>query len=149
MPRSRLMAVRGLAAVVLAQALIVSSILPSPLHVHEYIGHDHPDHQHGPASHEHHPPPSAGQDHHGQDEDADRQAAHVESCDPGRHVVAVAIGYAPVPQPQVDLGELPGPTIVAPAAPLRSAIAVIDVRVHGPPLDLRIPARAPPLPSLA
>lgn len=141
---------RGFTAFVLAQALIVWPILPSPLHVHEYIGHDHPDHQHGPASHEHHPSSaSAEQAHHGQEEDEDQQAAHVESCDPGMHAAAVAIGRAQVPQPRVDLGELPGPMIVAPAAPVRSAIPVVDVRVHGPPFDLRIPARAPPLTSPA
>jgi hypothetical protein len=149
-PRSRLIAVRGFTAFVLAQALIVSPIMPSPLHVHEYIGHDHPDHQHGPASHEHHPSsPSAEQAHHGPQEDGSQQAAHVESCDPGRHAAAVAIGCAPVPPPHVDVAELPGPMSEAAVAPAKSAVPVIDVRVHGPPFKLGIPARAPPLTSPA
>jgi hypothetical protein len=36
--------VRRLVAFLLAQALIVSTSVASSLHVHEYVGHDHPDH---------------------------------------------------------------------------------------------------------
>jgi hypothetical protein len=35
------------------------------------------------------------------------------------------------------------------AAPVHSAVAVTEVRVHGPPFDPRIPSRAPPLTHLA
>jgi hypothetical protein len=118
--------------------------MASSMHVHEYAAHDHPDHHHGPASHEHKHSVLAEQDHHSPADD-DHQALLAESCDPGRHAIATTLGWAQVPQAHVDLGELPGPTIIAPAAPIRSATPVIDVRVHGPPFDARIPARAPPL----
>ena len=142
--RSRLIAVRRLVGLLLAHSLVVSSAMASSMHVHDYAAHDHPDHHHGPASHEHKHSALAEQDHHSPADD-DHQALQAESCDPGRHVIATTLGCAQVPRAQVDLGELPGPTIIAPAAPIRSATPVVDVRVHGPPFDARIPARAPPL----
>lgn len=142
--RSRLIAVRRLLALVLANALAGSSATASLLHVHEYREHDHPEHHHGPAAHEHKRSASAEQDHHSATDD-DHPAFQAESCDPGRHAVATTLGCAQVPQPHVDMAEVPGPAIIAPAAPIRSATPVVDVRVHGPPFDARIPARAPPL----
>jgi hypothetical protein len=142
--RSRLIAVRRLVGLLLAHSLVVSSATASSMHVHEYAEHDHPDHHHGPASHEHGPSARAEQDHHSPADD-DHPALQAESCDPGRHAVSTTLGCARVPQAHLDLAELPGPTIIAPAAPIRAATAVVDVRVHGPPFDARIPARAPPL----
>jgi hypothetical protein len=54
------------------------------------------------------------------------------------------MGCAPVPQLHLAIAELPSPTVVGPAAPVQSVAPVTDVRVHGPPFDCRIPARAPP-----
>jgi hypothetical protein len=142
--RSRLMAVRRVVGLLLVHSLVVSSAVASSMHVHEYAEHDHPEHHHGPASHEHKHAALAEQDHLSPIDD-DHPAFQAEACDPGRHAVAATLGCAQVPQAHVDLGELPGPTLVAPAASIRSAIPVVDVRVHGPPFDARIPARAPPL----
>jgi hypothetical protein len=77
------MSVRRLVTLVLAQALVVSWTMATSLHVHEYVGHDHPDHHHGPASHEHQHSGSAEQDHHAPAEDEDHPAIQAESCDPG------------------------------------------------------------------
>ena len=139
-----------LVALVLAQALVVSSAMASSLHVHEYLGHDHPDHHHGPATHEHEHA-LAERDHHSTAEhDDDHPTVGAESCDPGRHAVAVTMGCAQVPQVHVDVAELPVPTIAAPTAPIRTTTRVTEVRVHGPPpFDPRIPSRAPPLTHLA
>ena len=142
--RSRLFAVRRLLAFVLIQALVVSTALGTSLHVHEYVGHDHPEHHHGPASHEHHPAAIAENDHHDETEDHGLTALPADSCDPARHAVAVAMGCAQVSQLHIAISELPSPTVVVPAAPVQSVAPVRDVRVHGPPFDSRIPARAPP-----
>jgi hypothetical protein len=114
------------------------------LHVHEYLGHDHPEHHHGPASHEHHQA-IADDDHHEETEDHGLPAFQADSCDPGHHAVAVTMGCAQVSQLQIAIAELPSPTVVVPAAPVQSVVPVRDVRVHGPPFDSRIPARAPPI----
>ena len=137
---------RRLFACVLVQAMVVSSAMGSSLHVHEYVGHDHPDHHHGPAAHEHHHSAPAD-DHH--TEDRDHPGLQADSCDPGRHAVAATMVCAQAPRIHVEIAELPGPAILAPAVSVRSAIALTDVRVHGPPCDVCIPARAPPLTCLA
>ena len=142
--RSRLIVVRRLIGLLLANSLAVSSAMASSMHVHQYAEHDHPEHHHGPAAHEHGHSALVEQDHHSAT-DNDHPAFRAESCDPGRHAVATTLGCAQIPPAHVDLGELPGPTIIAPAAPIQSATPVVDVRVHGPPFDTRIPARAPPL----
>ena len=142
--RSRLISVRRLVGLLLAHSLVVSSAMASSMHVHEYADHDHPEHHHGLASHEHEHPGLAEQDHHSPADD-DLPAFQAESCAPGRHAVAATLGCAQVPQAHLDLGELPGPTFIGSAAQIRSATPVVDVRVHGPPGDSRVPARAPPL----
>ena len=138
---------RRLFAVVLVQAMVASSAMGSLLHVHEYVGHDHPEHHHGPAAHEHHHSASAG-DHHSGPEDPDHPGLQADSCDPGRHAVAATMVCAQALRIHVEIAELPGPAILAPAVSVRSAIAPTDVRVHGPPFDGRIPSRAPPLTHL-
>ncbi len=144
LPRhSRLIPVRRLVACALVQALVVSTAAGASLHVHEYLGHDHPEHHHGPASHDHQA--IADDDHHDETEDHDLPAVQADSCDPGHHAVAVTMGCAHVPQLHIAIAELPSPTVVVPAAPVQSVAPVRDVRVHGPPFDSRIPARAPPL----
>lgn len=145
----RLINVRRVLASFLVAALVAAPGVVSSLHVHEYTGHDHPTHHHGPASHEHgpHHSPLTEPDH---DHDATfdshgTAAVSAESCDPGRHAVAVKMGCAQPPQLHLDLAERPGPTIAVPTIALRSAVGITDVRVHGPPFDPRIPSRAPPL----
>jgi hypothetical protein len=140
--------VRRLVAFALVQALILWTAMASSLHVHEYAGHDHPEHHHGPASHEHHHS-AAADDHHLEDDDSDHPCLQAESCDPGRHAVAVTMGCAQVPTVHVEIAELPGPAILAPTSSIRAAIPLTDVRVHGPPFDVAIPSRAPPLTHLA
>ena len=137
---------RQLVAFVLVQALAVSTSMASSLHVHEYVGHDHPDHHHGPAAHDHDGLATTDPDHHADAGDEDHPAWQADPCEPGRHAVAVSMGCACVLQAHVDLAELPGPTIVVPSAPIRSAVPFTDVRVHGPPFDPRTPSRAPPPP---
>jgi hypothetical protein len=146
---SRLVVVRRLVAYALVQALVISTAMGASLHVHEYLGHDHPEHHHGPASHEHHHSAIVDDDHHDETDDRGLPALQAESCDPGQHAVAVTMGCAHVPQLYVDIAELPGPTVLVPTAPVHSVAPVTDVRVHGPPFDSRIPSRAPPLTHLA
>jgi hypothetical protein len=136
--------VRRLVAVVLAQALVASSAVGSSLHVHEYLGHDHPDHHHGPAAHDHEHSTFVELDHHSAALEDHELAVRAESCDPGRHAVSVSMACASVTQVHVDLAEQLGPRTVVPSVPIRSAIPITDVRVHGPPFDARIPSRAPP-----
>jgi hypothetical protein len=135
--------VRRLVACALVQALVVSTAAGASLHVHEYLGHDHPEHHHGPASHDHHAA-IVDDDQYDETEDHDLPTLQADSCHPAQHAVAVRIGCAPVPPLHIDVTELPGPPILVPAAPVQSAAPVTDVRVHGPPFDSRIPARAPP-----
>jgi hypothetical protein len=141
--------VRRLVAFALIQALAVSTSMAASLHVHEYLGHDHPDHHHGPASHDHQQPPTVDRDHHAHADDEDHPAWQADPCEPGRHATGVSMTCACVPQAHVDLAEVPQLSLVRPIAPARAAVAVIDVRVHGPPFDARIPARAPPVSHLA
>jgi hypothetical protein len=136
--------VRRLLVFVLAQALVVSPAMVSSLHVHEYAGHDHPDHHHGPAAHEHAQLALEHHDHEGA-ASAERAGSGLESCDPGGHVIAVKPGCVEGRQAYVGFAEQPGPTIAAPSVPFRSALPVTDVRVHGPPSHTRIPSRAPPV----
>jgi hypothetical protein len=141
--------VRRLVAFVLMQALVVSTATVSSLHVHEYFGHDHPEHHHGPASHEHHDPDLPDSDHHVASVAEGQAEIEPEPCDPGRHAVAVTLGCAHVPQIHIEIAEVAGPTVVAPIAPIGSATPITDLRVHGPPSHVRIPSRAPPLTHLA
>ena len=136
---------RRFVACAIVQALVVSTAAGVSLHVHEYLGHDHPEHHHGPASHDHHHTAIADNDHGDETEDHSLTAFQADSCDPGQHAVAVTMGYAQVPQLYVDIAEQTGPTGGVPAEPVESVAPVTDVRVHGPPFDPRIPSRAPPL----
>lgn len=133
---------RPLVALVLGCALVASSTTASSLHIHEYAGHDHPDHHHGPAAHEHDHSEPVHPEHHADDH---QPAIEAESCNPSRHAVSFSIGCIYVPQMQVVLAELPGPPVALQSGPMRSAVPITDVRVHGPPFDARIPSRAPPV----
>ena len=135
---------RRIAALVALQSLLVSSPAGSSLHVHEYVGHDHPDHHHGAATHDHAHSAVADTHHDSIVEEHHAPAVGPDSCDPGRHAVTIAMRCACVLQVHLDMAELHGPTIAFEAGPLRSAAPLTDVRVHGPPFDIRIPSRAPP-----
>jgi len=136
-------------AFVLVQAVLASTGTVSPIHVHEYAGHDHPDHDHGPASHEHRHPPVAEHEKLAWGVDQDQPELQAGSCDPGRHAVAVTMGCAHVPRVHVDIADLPGPTMRSPAPSGGRAASVVDIRVHGPPSETRILPRAPPVAHLA
>jgi hypothetical protein len=139
--------VRRLVVFVVVQALAVSTSMSSSLHVHQYFGHDHPDHHHGPAAHRHDHPAVVDRDHHADPADDEPAAWQAERCEPGQHAVSVSMSCACIAHGHVDFAELYGPTVAVPGAPIRSAVQFTDVRVHGPPFDGRIPARAPPVPS--
>jgi hypothetical protein len=146
--------VRRLLSFVLAVIVAVCSATISSPHVHAYGGHDHPEHQHGPASHghEHHHGSAAtpAHDHHDAHEDVGHIASvRIEACDAGDHAIRVPGAVAPVPQAHVQLAVLSSLIVVPPVAPARLGFAPLDVRVHGPPQDTRLPARAPPLTLLA
>ena len=124
---------RSIAAVVCVGWLALGASLPS-LHAHVYADHDHPEHRHGLAFHEHH---------HVVDHGAFERTG-IAPCEPDGHVVSLQLSYAKVrivdgaglassaaPLPEPDL-------VLAPAAARR------DVRVHGPPRLTDGPLRAPP-----
>ena len=134
---------RRIVALVLVQALAVSTSMVSSLHVHEYVGHDHPNHHHGPAAHDH--PRAADSDHHSPAGGEDHPAWQADACEPGRHAVSMSMSCACIPQAHIDLAELPGPAIAVPSATIHHAVPFTDVRVHGPPFDARTSPRAPPL----
>ena len=141
-----------LLAPLLVAALVTAPGVASSLHTHEYIGHDHPTHHHGPTSHDHDEQHSEATelepDHLAEPERHGAPAVDGESCDPGRHVVGVKKACAQTPQLHLNFAELPGPSIIVPMVPLQPPVGVTDVRVHGPPANPGIPTRAPPtLPS--
>jgi hypothetical protein len=123
--------------------------MASSLHMHEYLDHDHPEHRHGPATHEH--PLIAGPDYH-RDQGDDGDHASVELApadDPGRHAVSVSSGVTQAQRFHVDMAIVHGLTTVEPDPPIWSALGPTDVRAHGPPSAAKSSPRAPPLSHLA
>jgi hypothetical protein len=131
----------------LAVIVAISSAAVSSPHVHAYGGHEHPEHQHGPASHQHEHHDAQHED--GHHDDADGTSARIEACDAGEHAISIPGAAAPAARAHVPLAVLVGSIVVPPVTPARFALAPLDVRVHGPPPDTRLPARAPPLTPLA
>jgi hypothetical protein len=117
-------------------ALLATADQVSRLHTHVYIGHEHPEHQHGLAAHDH--------DQAVVHEDEDEEGPHVESCDPGRHEVSLTLGCAPA-MPRVSVhaeaAQLP---VLHRLVLLRIIGMATDARAHGPPLVPSGPSRAPP-----
>jgi hypothetical protein len=130
---------RALASL-LIPALIATSGVVSLLHTHAYNDHDHPEHHHGLAAHEHHAEPSHP------DDDG---LAHVEGCDPGKHAVSFAFVSASPPQVHgVDAENAP-PAPLIPELQIARAVRYADLRVHGPPARTQSSPRAPPVIALA
>jgi hypothetical protein len=109
----------------------------SLLHIHLYSDHDHPEHHHGLAAHEHYRPVP----HH----DDDDNASHLESCEPGDHAVALTMGCTPPPPGHAIDGVCPNLILAGLLVPIRPVNEVTDIRVHGPPPLTQAPPRAPPL----
>ena len=117
-------------------ALVAMSSQVSRLHTHAYVGHDHPEHQHGLAAHDH----NQAVVH----EDEDDEGPHVESCEPGRHAVSLTLGCAPA-MPRVSVHAEPAQLpVVHRLVLLRIIGTATDARAHGPPLATSGPSRAPP-----
>ena len=125
---------RSLVLLLIPALLSTWGVVPS-LHTHVYEDHDHPEHHHGLAAHDHDAAPVA--DEHG--------TAVLEECDPGNHTVSYAFVCAAPPQVHAGDAEvtLPGTPIAEP--PIAGRIRHTDVRVHGPPRRTQSPPRAPPL----
>ncbi|HEY7443164.1 MAG TPA: hypothetical protein VH701_12145 [Vicinamibacterales bacterium] len=126
-------------ALLLIPALIAIPGAGSLLHTHAYTDHDHPEHHHGLAAHEHyevraHP---------------DDNSAHLEGCDPGKHVVRFSSLCVAVPQVHVVVALFNVPALSAPSFRPLLTVRYPDVRVHGPPPHPQSPPRAPPLTYLA
>ena len=133
-PSRRLIFVRRVLVLLVVQALIATSGVVSLLHIHSYGDHDHPEHHHGLAAHEHH-----GTRPHSPDD-----TVRLETCDPRRHTMSFAFMCVGPPQSHPIDAEFVQPSIPVPELPEHPAVGPRDIRGHGPPaLDLTSP-RAPP-----
>jgi hypothetical protein len=135
----RLMVVHRALALLLIPALIATSGVVSVLHTHAYTDHDHPDHHHGLAAHEHHAEPARAGD----------GTAHLEGCDPGKHAVSFAFVCANPSQVHAVDAEIGPPVSLVPELQIEPAVGYADVRVHGPPARTQSSPRAPPVIALA
>ena len=135
----RLIVVQRVLALLLVPALMVTAGVGSLLHTHVYADHDHPEHQHGLAAHEHHLTPAHPPSH-----DDDR-IARIEACDPGKHTVSVASLCAAVPPAPVVIAERGVLALPSPDLQTWQPVGYADVRVHGPPSRSQASPRAPPV----
>jgi hypothetical protein len=131
----RLIVVQRVVALLLIPALMATSGVGSLLHTHVYTDHDHPEHHHGLAAHEHYLTPTH----------PDAGVTRVEGCDPGIHTVSFASLCAAVPQVPVVVAEFREPGLQAPDLQSWQPIGYADVRVHGPPSRSQASPRAPPV----
>jgi hypothetical protein len=121
-------------ALLLIPALIATFGAASSVHTHAYVDHDHPEHRHGLAAHEHH----------GMPVDPDDGTPHLEGCDPGQHTVSFAFVCAgPPPFNSVD-AEVSLPASSSAELQIEGAIRHTDVRGHSPPSRTPASPRAPP-----
>jgi hypothetical protein len=127
--------VQRVLALLLIPALIATSGVGSLLHTHDYTDHDHPEHHHGLAAHEHHLTPPHPDD----------GVTRVEGCDPAKHTVSFASLCAAVLQVMVVVAELRVPSRLTPDLKDWQPVGYADVRVHGPPPRSQASPRAPPL----
>ena len=121
-------------ALLLIPALIATSGAVSLLHTHVYDDHDHPEHHHGLAAHEHQPVVADNED----------GRPHLESCDPGEHAVSLTFVCAAPPQVHALDADIDPPQSLAPQHEIKLAAQPTDVRVHGPPPRTLTSPRAPP-----
>jgi hypothetical protein len=126
--------VTRLTSALLVLALTFTWAQVSALHVHRYTDHDHPEHHHGPAAHEHHADSQHGDD----------GAARLETCDPGTHATSfVFVSSAPPDSAAFDVELDSRPAILAPLTS-RLVLNPPDRRAHGPPVVGQTSPRAPP-----
>ena len=132
---------RKTAAVVCIGWVAAGASLPT-LHAHVYADHDHPEHRHGLAFHEHrhqaHPATAA---------DA-FQRARVAPCEPDEHVVSMRATIVKTHDRVVCLPS----SVARPVEPVVAHAAWsarLDVRAHSPPRLTDGPLRAPPAPRPA
>jgi hypothetical protein len=132
----RLIAVQRVLALLLIPALVATSGVVSSLHTHAYGAHDHPEHHHGLAAHEHDAMPAH----------PDEGTPRLEGCDPGKHVIPFAfVCAAPSQVHAVDAVIISLPARFTPQLQIQCAVRHADVRVHGPPVHAQASPRAPPL----
>lgn len=129
--------VRRVTAALAGLALILTTGPASGLHIHAYADHDHPEHHHGPAPHDH------GPEHRAAVASPD-DTSHVEGCDPSWHALSLTFVCAAPPQSHTADAESVTLAVIVLAATVAAAIAVTDVRAHGPPSLTQAPPRAPP-----
>lgn len=127
--------VRRLVAILLGLAVVSSAGLMPATHIHRYADHDHPEHHHGPAIHEHRRAQALPND----------GLPQWTTCDPGQHAVSLTVGCAAVPLTQIVEAESSSATVLPSLVRLQPARELTDVRVHGPPPRTQAPPRAPPL----
>ena len=122
-------------ALLLIPALIAIPGVLSSLHTHAYDDHDHPEHRHGLAAHDHDPVPAHPDD----------GIPRLEGCDPGKHVIPFAFVCAAPPQVHAGDAELTLPSSPSSDLQVERTVRHTDVRVHGPPPRTQASPRAPPL----
>ena len=126
--------VHRIVAALLIPAFLGISSLVARLHTHAYEAHQHPEHQHGLAAHEHLAPPVHRHD----------SGPIIERCEPRQHAKAFTfIATTPQPIPTVDAALIPA-VVTVPTPSVEPALAPADVRVHGPPPRALSSSRAPP-----
>ena len=125
---------RALASLLIPALIATSSVMTS-LHTHAYDDHDHPEHHHGLAAHDHHAEPPHPVD----------GTAHLEGCDPGTHAVSFVFVCATPPEMHGVDAEIGPPASLVPELRAQRPVGYADVRVHGPPPRTHASPRAPPL----
>lgn len=123
-----------LVATLLGAVLASTAGHATALHTHAYVDHDHPEHHHGLAAHEHHHEPAHRED----------GTARLEGCDPGQHTISFAFVCAASLQVQFVAAEIASPATLTPEPAVEVAVGYTDVRVHGPPVRALASPRAPP-----
>jgi hypothetical protein len=132
--------VRQLVAFVLVVGVVLTATRSAELHIHRYPDHDHPEHHHGLALHDHHfasgkPSVPGG-------------GARVERCDPAGHVTSVVFLCTAAAGAETDAARLEIPLTDEPDVHGGFTVDVAGIRVHGPPGTTRTSPRAPPLNAL-
>jgi hypothetical protein len=120
-------------AALLIPAFLGMSSLVALLHTQVYEAHEHREHQHGLAAHEHHASGSPP---------LQERSSSAASQASTRKAFAF-IATTPQPIPTIDAALTRAELTVSPP-PVERALAPADVRVHGPPPRALSSSRAPP-----